>query len=197
MVDYKEKIINILHKNLTEKGFKLWSGINSILPDTWSKSTSSTGKYHKKLNGEIPTQAEHVYQMLYSAIRVIRLFNIEVNTTDTDKILLAIALHDSLKYGGLGNRKYSDNGHDRDAANMIAENKNIFLKIFTEEQYQILEEAVRFHSGRWSTECSKDPNFTFKHFNPETMFVHVLDMLSSEDCLKTDIDYESFDRDET
>jgi hypothetical protein len=190
MVNYKEKIINILQKNLTEKGFKLWNGINKILPDIWSKPTSSTGKYHKKLNGEIPTQAEHVYEMLYSAIKVIRLFNIELNTIETDKILLAIALHDSLKYGELGNRKFADNGHDRDAANMIAENKGTFLKIFTEEQYKVLEESVRFHSGKWSTECSKDPNFTFKNFNPETMFVHVLDMLSSEDCLKTDINYE-------
>jgi hypothetical protein len=190
MVNYKEKIINILQKNLTEKGFKLWNGINKILPDIWNKPTSSTGKYHKKLNGEIPTQAEHVYEMLYSAIKVIRLFNIELNTIETDKILLAIALHDSLKYGELGNRKFADNGHDRDAANMIAENKGTFLKIFTEEQYKVLEESVRFHSGKWSTECSKDPNFTFKNFNPETMFVHVLDMLSSEDCLKTDINYD-------
>jgi hypothetical protein len=190
MVDYKEKIINILEKNLTEKGFKLWRGINSILPDTWNKLTSSTGKYHKKLNGVVPTQAEHVYQMLYSAIRVIRLFNVEIKTMDSDKVLLAIALHDSLKYGGMGNRKFSDNGHDRDAANMIAENKSTFLKIFNEEQYQVLEEAVRFHSGRWSTESSKDYTFSFKNFNPETMFVHVLDMLSSEDCLKTDIDYD-------
>jgi hypothetical protein len=52
-LSYKDKISNLLKKNMTEKGFNLWNGINTILPESWEKPTSSTGKYHKKKNGDV------------------------------------------------------------------------------------------------------------------------------------------------
>ena len=67
-MNYKDKVSELLEKNLTEKSFKLWTGINRILPDIWDKPSSSTGKYHKKLNGDVPSIAEHVYHMLYATI---------------------------------------------------------------------------------------------------------------------------------
>jgi len=187
---YLEKIKELLEQNMTEKGFKLWSGINKILPDIWNKSTSSTKKYHKKLNGDIPDIAEHVYQMLYAATKVIRLFGIENKSTEGDKIYLAIVLHDSLKYGKFGSQKFTDYKHDKAAADMIASNKDTIMKLLTEEQFFTLEEAVRFHSGRWSTDVEDIEKFSFRDYNPETMFVHMLDMLSTADCLKTDVDYQ-------
>ncbi len=186
-MNYKEKIIELLEQNMTEKGFKLWSGIDQILPDIWNFPTSSTGKYHKKLNGEVPNIAEHVYHMLYAAVKIFSMFDINKNTSEADKVLIAIVLHDSLKYGKLGTRKYVDNQHDQSAANMISSNKDTFLKLFTEDQFYIIEEAVRFHSGRWSTDVPKDKKFDFKDYNPETMFVHMLDMLSTKDLIQTDV----------
>jgi hypothetical protein len=186
-MDYKEKIIELLKRNMTEKSFKLWEGINSRLPDTWDRLTSSTGKYHKKLNGEVPVQAEHVYQLLFSTVKIIRLFDIELKTTDSDKFLLAIALHDSLKYGTLGSRIHTDNNHDKNAADMLSENKETFEKILTEEQFFVMEEAVRFHSGRWSTDVPKDKKFKFDDYNPETLFIHILDMMSTDDLIQTDV----------
>jgi hypothetical protein len=186
-MSYKERIIELLENNMTEKSFKLWKGINSRLPDIWNNLTSSTGKYHQKLNGEVPVQAEHVYQMLFSTVKLFRLFDIMPKTTNGDKLLFAVALHDSLKYGTLGTRKYVDNGHDKNAADMISENKETFEKILTEEQFFIMEEAVRFHSGRWSTDIPKDKKFNFRDYNPETLFVHVLDMMSTADLIQTDI----------
>ena len=186
-MNYKEKIVELLENNMTEKGFKLWEGINQRLPDAWNKPTSSTGKYHKKLNGEVPVQAEHVYQMLFSAVKILKLFSIESKTTDCDKFLFAIALHDSLKYGTLGTRTYTDNNHDKNAADMLSEYKETFEKILTEEQFFVMEEAVRFHSGRWSTDVPKNKQFDFKDYNPETLFIHILDMLSTSDCLMTDV----------
>ena len=59
-MNYKEKVVELLEKNMTEKGFKLWIGINNILPDIWDKPTASTLKYHKKLNGEVPCNAEQI-----------------------------------------------------------------------------------------------------------------------------------------
>ena len=188
-MNYKEKVVEILEKNMSERGFKLWKGIDSIIPDIWSKPTSSTGKYHKKMNGEIPDVAEHVYQMLYAAVKVLKMFDAAPKTTEADKILLAVALHDSLKYGNMGNRKHTDYAHDKLAGDMIASNKDTFLKMFTEDQVHTLEEAVRFHSGRWSTDIPKNENFEWSKSNlkMETFFVHVLDMFSTADLIQTDV----------
>jgi len=186
-MDYKAKIFELLKNNMTEKGLNLFRGIAQLVPDVWNKPTSSTGKYHKKKNGDVPTQAEHVYHMLYSAVKLFKMFNISKKTSDADKILLAIALHDTLKYGTLGTRKHTDNQHDRAAADMIAQNKATFMKILTEEQFCTLEEMVRFHSGQWSTDVVKSQPFSFKNYKPEAMFIHMLDMMSTADLIQTDV----------
>lgn len=187
MVDYKTKIKELLECNMTERAFKLWCGINSRLPNTWDIPTSSTGKHHRKLNGEVPTQAEHVYHMLYSATKILRMFGYELKTTDSDKILFAIVLHDSLKYGVHGNRRYSDQKHDREAADMVSANKETFMKVLTEQQFYEMEEMIRFHSGKWSSDVSKNKKFEFKEYNPTTMFIHLMDMMSTADLIQTDI----------
>ena len=186
-MNYKEKIETLLKENMTEKGFKLWRGINNILPDIWNHPTSSTGKYHRTISGRIPSQAEHVYHMLYAATKIIKIFDIQLNTTDADKLLLAIVLHDSLKYGILGTRKHTDTCHDKTAADMIFQNKDTFLKLLTENQFYVMEEAIRFHSGRWSTDIKNKSEFSFKNYNPETLMVHILDMMSTNDLIQTDI----------
>jgi len=186
-MNYKDRIIKLLEDNMTERAFKLWSGIDKIVPNIWEKPTSSTGKYHKKMNGDIPTCAEHIYHILYSTIKIIKLFGISSKTTDFDKILLAVSLHDVLKYGELGTRAYTDNKHDKTAADMICSNKRTFLKLLTEEEFSVLEEAVRFHSGRWSTDAKYEKDFNFKNYNPETLFIHILDMMSTQDLIQTDV----------
>ncbi len=188
-MNYKNKVIEILEANLSERGFKLWRGINQIMLDIWNFPTSSTKKYHKKQNGEVPDIAEHVYQMLYAAVKMLRAFDIQIKTIDADKILMALALHDSLKYGPHGNRKHTDKKHDKLAADMIASNKDTFIKLFNEEQFYILEEMIRFHSGRWSTDIPKNKKFEWNDsgLKFETFFCHMLDMLSTADCLITDV----------
>ena len=125
--------------------------------------------------------------MLYAASKVLRLFNIKIKTPDIDKILLAITLHDSMKYGMLGTRKHTDGQHDKNAADMIASNEKTFKKIFNNDQFFILETAVRFHSGLWSTDVPKNEKFDWSQYPKEAMFVHILDMLSTADCLITDV----------
>ena len=121
--------------------------------------------------------------------KVMRMFNRNKKTEEGDSMLFAVVLHDALKYGKLGSRKHTDTMHDKTGADMIAENKETFLKVITEEEFYMLEEAVRFHSGQWSTDAKNNGDFSFKEYNPETVFVHMLDMLSAADCLKTDMDY--------
>ena len=187
MVDYKKKISDLLEKHMSEKGFKLWKGIISIIPDTWDKPTSSTGKYHKKINGDVPCQGEHVYHLVYATVKLFRMFNIKSRTTDADKMLFAASLHDSLKYGELGTRKHTDKQHDREAANMVSSNKETFMKVLTEEQFFTMEEMIRFHSGQWSSDVPKNEKFDFSNYNPETMFIHMLDMMSTADLIQTDV----------
>lgn len=185
---YKEKIESLLEKHMTEKSFKLWKGITGLLPDIWDRPTSSTGKYHKKLDGRIPDQGEHAYEMLYAAIKVWRLFGIESKTTDADALLFAISLHDSLKYGKFGDRKHSDYNHDQLGGDMIKQNKSTFLRVLNENQYELVEEAIRFHSGRWSTDVGKEnmDKFDWSNYKPYTFFVHLLDMFSTADVIQTD-----------
>jgi len=188
-MDYKKKVIELLEKNMSERGFKLWKGIDKIVPDIWNKPTSSTGKYHKKHNGDVPDIAEHVYQMLFTIVKLFRMFDVNPKTPDADKLLMGVALHDSLKYGNMGTRKHTDKEHDKQAADMIASNRDTFQKLFDEEQLNTLEECVRFHSGRWSTDIPKNEKFEWNKsgLKFETFLCHVLDMLSTADCLMTDI----------
>jgi hypothetical protein len=186
-MNYFDKIKELLEECMTEKGFKLWSGINGILPDVWDKLTASTKKYHKKMDGSVPNLDEHVYEMLYAAKKLIRMFGYELKTPDADVIFFAVAMHDTLKYGKWGTRKFCDNQHDREAGDMVRYNKDTFLKLYTEEQFNNLEEAVRFHSGRWSTDVPDPSNFDLKDIGPIAYFVHILDMLSAQDLIQTDV----------
>jgi len=186
-MNYKEKIFNTLQEYMTDKSFKFFSEICKILPDCWNKPTSSTKKYHRKLNGEVPTNAEHTYHLVYATTKLLGMFNISKRTTDADKLLFAAALHDILKYGNFGTLKHTNNKHDKDVADMVSQNKSNFEKILSEDQFFVMEEALRFHSGRWSTDVPKNKVFDFKDYNPETLFIHILDMLSTNDLIQTDV----------
>jgi len=182
MSEYYEKLSELLRINMTEKGYSLWKAIDSKLPNIWEKSTSSTFKYHKRADGSVPDIAEHTYEMVYASIPLLAMLNINVNTTDADVVLLALAFHDSLKYGPDGNREHTARDHDKLAADMVGANRDTFMKIMNESQAAILEDSVRYHSGRWSTDANKDFNFSDRH--PIAMMVHMLDMLSTKDLLK-------------
>ena len=108
------------------------------------------------------------------------------NTQEADVLLLGILLHDSFKYGTEDplHTKYTDKTHDRITANKIQLNKNIFLKVITEKQVSNLEHIVRFHSGIWSTDAKNDNEFCLDKLSPEAFFVHILDMLSANNCLR-------------
>jgi len=140
---------------MSDLGYKFWSALEKKIPNVWNKPTSSTGKYHKRANGVVPSQGEHVWEMLYVCSKLLGIFNIEKNTTEAD---------------------------DQRAADMVNRNKEIFLKILNEGQTKRLEETIRYHSGRWSTDARE--NFDFENLHPYALFVHMLDMLSTADLIK-------------
>jgi len=181
-MNYVEEIDKILEKGMTERSFLLWKGIKERIPNIWDRSVSSTGKYHRR-DGRIPSIAEHVYEMLIACAKLLSVFNIEAKSAECDILLFSVALHDAFKYGinNALNRPYTDNGHDRLAGNIVKDNRSVFMKIFSEDQVDLLEKCVRYHLGRWSTDASKD--FTFKDFPPEVFLVHILDMMSTNNIL--------------
>lgn len=182
-MNHEELMEELLEKYMTENGYKLWRAIQTKAPSIWNRPTSSTGKYHVKKEGYVPSVAEHTYEMLHASKKVMKLFNIEPNTTDADVLLLSVALHDLFKYGvNPDKRKYVDNSHDKIVADKIRENKEILLKLLSVDQFETLEEAIRLHQGRWSTEAVN--KFDFNKLHPYTFFVHILDMLSANDCLR-------------
>ncbi len=183
-MNFKERIDELLKETLTGNAFKLWSGINNMVPNIWEKPTSSTGKYHKRADtGKVPNISEHTFEMLHSGKKVMKMFGSKEKTGYTDALLLSIALHDILKYGDKGTRKHTTNKHDKMIADNILGNPKIFLKIMSEDEFSMLINNLRFHSGRWSTDADIR-NFNFSDRCPEAMFVHMLDMLSTNDLLK-------------
>jgi len=179
-------MINELVKEYTtENCYKFWIAINKKFPTVWDRLSSSTKKYHKRKDGSISTIAEHTYEMLYSASKLMRMFDIKKNTIECNTLFLSIVFHDFFKYGIKPNeRNHTDKKHDKISADVILQNKETFLKILDLDNFHILEESVRFHSGRWSTDVNSNIEFDFEDYDPITIFVHTLDMMSSSDLIK-------------
>lgn len=176
-----DKIDELLKDNMSDISFRMWKALRERIPDIWQRSVSSTGKYHKRRDDSIPTIAEHTWEMLVSCIKLLPIFNLTLKTLDSDVLLLSVVLHDSLKYNVSGTDKYTTNKHDQIIADTIRDNKEVFMKVFSEEQVNLLEKLVRFHSGKWSSNAKSD--FSFDKLPPQILFLHLLDMLSTNNLL--------------
>lgn len=167
---------------LTPQGYILFTSINNHLPHIWNRPTSSTGKYHKRKDGTVPTIAEHTFEMAEAASKIIRMFGGAQISTQNDAILLAILFHDGLKYGKTGKNPHTTRNHDQELANLFEKNRKIFLKHFSEDEFETFLLCIRFHSGIWSPDAKKE-KLSLKDFPPEIIFVHMLDMLSTASYL--------------
>ena len=58
------------------------------------------------------------------------------------------------------------------------------MNFMNESQIEKLENMTRYHSGQWSTDLKEDKNFKISDLKHETFFLHILDMLSTNNCLK-------------
>ena len=180
-------IDELLAENMTTDGYALWLALKAKkFINVWNRSSSSTQKYHIKEDGSIPTIYQHTHEMLYSFIKIQTMFGDEPKTKELDISLLSIALHDALKYGPEeANRPHTDKKHDKAMADWIRENYRVFSRLYSDEQIDRLESAIRYHSGKWSTNLkeNKTPE-VFETLNIRVAIVHILDMLSTKDCLK-------------
>ena len=182
MGNYLGKMNQLLQRNMTNTGYAFWNAVIEKIPNIWERPTSSTMKHHQKDDGRVPSVEEHTYEMLYACIKVWRMFDIKPKTEEADVLLLAVALHDAFKYGEKPHlRKHTDVKHDKICADIVKRGENTFLKFLNEDYVKILEEMVRFHSGRWSTDA--DENFDFSKLHPFVLFLHTLDMFSANNLI--------------
>lgn len=183
-MDYTSAMIDLAQHHMTPEGFDLLMKIEGRLPDIWDRPSSSTGKYHKKADGSVPTIAHHTYEMLYAACKIIRMFGGKLKSTTNDAYVMSIVLHDIQKYGKKGTQPHTSQYHDRDMADLLQRNIKVLRKYFSEEEAMIVIDGVRYHSGRWSKSVPSIKDFDFADYHPVVMFTHMLDMLSTADCLQ-------------
>lgn len=183
-MDYKAAMIDLAQHHMTPEGFGLLLKIESRFVDIWERPTSSSGKYHQKADGKVPSCAHHVYEMLYAGTKVIRMFGGKMKSTQNDAIVMAIILHDILKYGPKGNMPHTNNYHDRAIGDMLEKNKKALLSHFSDREADIIILGVRYHSGRWSKSVDNMNTFDFDQYHWIVLFLHMLDMQSTADVLK-------------
>lgn len=178
-----QSIERLLGQHMTERGFKFWTALKEKIPPAWDRLASSTKRYHKKANGRVPSIAEHTFEMLYSAVNLLRMFDVDSQTPEADMILLSIVLHDAFKYGlNPDSSDYTTPKHDRIMAESVVANRDQFLKVFSESQVDQIESAIRYHAGRWASDATN--TFRIENLDPITLFIHFLDMMSSRDLIK-------------
>lgn len=189
-IKFKLELDNILRENLTPNAYRFWEALNEkIIPQKiWDRPTSSTGKHHKKENNRVPTIAEHTFEIVYATSKIYRMFGTKENYSRLNCILLAGAIHDALKYGRYGSFTHTDMRHDKVMADIVKLQATHFEKVMSKEDVNVLEQMVRFHMGRWGTDVLHEEAFSFIGMREETMFLHILDMLSSRNCLKTNVE---------
>lgn len=169
------KIDNFLQSRLSKKYWNFWQKFTSSIELPYEKASSSTGKYHLNAAGQGHTIGEHTYEMLVAADSVISLFGDSRQDQNYDIILLGIALHDIHKYGLRNNKEHTTPNHGQVTAEAI-ETKGPALGLNNKE-VALLADIIRWHDGRWSSVNSRGRKPI--EFTAATLFVHMLDMLSS------------------
>ena len=184
--DYASRIMKLAEQHLTQGGFKLFCIVERNIPDIWDRWSSSTGKYHQRIDGSVPSIAEHTYEMALAGIKIIRMFPGPAISTLNDARILGILLHDRVKYGLEGKNPHTTRNHEQQMANLVMSQKKFFRRHFSEYEFNLMVDMIRYHSGQWSSDVPDKNNFNFKQYPPEVMWVHILDMLSTASRLVTD-----------
>lgn len=180
-----EKLRKLAETNMSQEGYKILGLILKDITPIWDRKVSSSGRYHVKANGYVPTILEHTYEMLFCALKIIRLFGYKSKSQQIDVMIMAIILHDSLKYGIENpiNNKHTVSAHDKLVGELVTKHKDILEPHLEQDNFWALRHAVSYHSGRWTV----NNKIGIKIFGDKRLvsfFVHIMDMLSTNDCLK-------------
>ena len=179
-MDYFGLINSVLQKELTPDSYVLWEAMTAAIDPVWDRKSSSSGKYHKRADGTVPSIAEHTAEMLIAAVKTVRLFpKCNKKGAAKDAILLGVAFHDAIKYGVEPSKSHHTvSNHDKLARDFVADIRDIVEECLGAYNTCVLEECLNYHSGQWSTALQD-----FDQLPKESLYVHFLDMLSTADLL--------------
>ena len=161
------------------------------LPDYFFKvDASSTGKYHPKyaagdggLSRHVKSACKFAYELLSNPI-----IGKPYTSRDKDLIIIALLIHDGLKYGKKEKENYTRFDHPILASEYVKENKSK-LKM-NDEDIEKVSAAVASHMGPWNTNSYSEVVLPVPKA-PMEKFVHMCDYLASRRFINLDFDKDS------
>lgn len=163
----------------------------SHLPDYFFKvDASSTGKYHPKYAAGDGGLTRHVKSACKFANELLSnpIIGKPYSSRDKDLIIIALLIHDGLKYGKKEKEKYTRFDHPILASEYAKENKKN-LKM-SEDELLKMSNAVASHMGPWNTNTYSEVVLPLPKA-PMEKFVHMCDYLASRRFINLDFDENS------
>lgn len=161
------------------------------LPDYFFQvDASSTGKYHPKYAAGDGGLSRHVKSACKFANELLSnpIIGKPYTSRDKDLIIIALLIHDGLKYGKKEKEKYTRFDHPILASEYVKENKSK-LKM-TDEDIEKVSSAIASHMGPWNTNSYSEIELPIPKA-PMEKFVHMCDYLASRRFINLDFDNDS------
>ena len=161
------------------------------LPEYFFKvDASSTGKYHPKYAAGDGGLTRHVKSACKFANELLSnpIIGKPYSDRDKDLIIIALLIHDGLKYGKGTKEQYTRFDHPILASEYAKENKKN-LKM-SEEELDKMSAAVASHMGPWNTNQYSEVELPIPKA-PMEKFVHMCDYLASRRFINLDFDKDS------
>lgn len=159
-----------------------------ILPDYFFEvDASSTGKYHPKYAAGEMGLARHVKAAVKMAVDLLDnpIIGKPYSQRDRDLIIIALLIHDGLKYGKEKTDKYTKFDHPILASNYVKENRSN-LKM-SDEDIAKLCAMVESHMGPWNVSNYSNVVLPVPKA-PMEKFVHMCDYLASRRFINLEFD---------
>ena len=158
------------------------------LPDYFfSVDASSSGKYHPKyaageggLSRHVKSACKFAYELLSNPI-----IGKPYSERDKDLIIIALLIHDGLKYGKGEKEKYTRFDHPILASEYVKENKKELKMV--DEDIEKVSSAIASHMGPWNTNSYSEVVLPLPKA-PMEKFVHMCDYLASRRFINLDFD---------
>ena len=169
----------------------------SHLPDYFFKvDASSTGKYHPKYAAGDGGLTRHVKSACKFANELLSnpIIGKPYSSRDKDLIIIALLIHDGLKYGKGEKEQYTRFDHPILASEYAKELKDKLS--MTEEELEKMANAVASHMGPWNTNQYSDVVLPVPKA-PIEKFVHMCDYLASRRFINLEFDDEDHVIDES
>lgn len=148
------------------------------VPSILHKSSSSTGKYHKDFEGNVPDILDHTLEMMSGIIGMKDSIARQYDVTTYQMLMAAAAIHDALKYGW-NPGEHTVSNHPELAGRHVLEFAKSHLLGKDKNVIRMMAATVAYHSGPWTPNVRK-PEFFGYPFN----LVHTMDMLSARGVLR-------------